>query len=185
MSSILDLTDRRVHAMLLHREIEAFFHAEADLLDERRFAEWVELFTDDVRYWAPLVHNVQFRRDSTELSREGIDNAWIDEDKRTLVQRVQQMATGIHWAEEPRSRISHLVTNIRVVRALPDATDAGEVTTRCRFLVYRNRMEDETEILVGKRVDTLRRVDDGWRISRREIYLDQNVLLAKNLTTFF
>jgi hypothetical protein len=41
------------------------------------------------------------------------------------------------------------------------------------------------DLLVGKRNDTLVRVGDSWKISRREILLDQNVLLAKNLTTFF
>ena len=178
--------DDRIQALLLHREIEAFFHAEADLLDQRRLSEWLELFTDDVRYWMPLVRNVQFRRDSAEYSREGTDNAWIDEDKRTLTQRVQQMATGIHWAEEPRSRMSHLITNVRLVEPTSGEADtAQQVKTTCRFLVYRNRMETETEILVGKRHDVLRRTDAGWRIARREIYIDQNVLTAKNLTTFF
>jgi len=171
--------------MLLHREVEEFFYAEADLLDERRLDGWLELFTEDVRYWMPLVANIQSEDQASEYSREGIDNAWMDEDKRTLSQRVQQIATGIHWAEEPRSRISHLVTNIRVLEATPNAAQAERVTTKCRFLVYRSRMETETEILVGKRRDTLRRVDGQWRIARREIYIDQNVLLAKNLTTFF
>ena len=174
-----------LQALLLQREIEEFFHAEADLLDERRLDEWLALFSDDVRYWMPLVHNVQFRKDSSEYSREGLDNAWIDEDKRTLAQRVQQIATGIHWAEEPRSRISHLVTNIRVLEADAPGPAAQQVQTKCRFLVYRSRMETETEILVGKRRDTLRRAGGQWKIARREIFLDQNVLLAKNLTTFF
>ena len=61
-----------------------------------------------------------------------------------------------------------------------------EVTVKCRFLIYRNRVETETDILVGKREDLLRRAgDDGWQITRRKIILDQNVLLSKNLTFFF
>jgi hypothetical protein len=31
----------------------------------------------------------------------------------------------------------------------------------------------------------LRRAGSDWQIARREIILDQNVLLAKNLSTFF
>ena len=46
-------------------------------------------------------------------------------------------------------------------------------------------METETDVLVGKREDMLRRVDGDWKIARRKIILDQNVLLAKNLTIFF
>ncbi|WP_459615700.1 3-phenylpropionate/cinnamic acid dioxygenase subunit beta [Bordetella sp. 2513F-2] len=171
--------------LLLEREIERFYFAEADLLDERRFADWLALFTDDVRYWMPLARNVQYRHSQDEYSREGVDNAWIDEDKRTLGQRVQQLATGIHWAEEPRSRMSHLITNVRILDAGSLGPSPQELSVRCRFLVYRNRMETEVDILVGKRQDVLRRVDGEWKIARREIFLDQNVLLAKNLTTFF
>jgi hypothetical protein len=38
---------------------------------------------------------------------------------------------------------------------------------------------------VGRREDALRRVDGEWRIAQRQVFLDQNVLLAKNLTFFF
>ena len=62
---------------------------------------------------------------------------------------------------------------------------AEEVSVKSRFLLYRNRVETETDLLVGKREDLLRRVDGGWRIARRKIILDQSVLLAKNLTFFF
>ena len=37
-----------------HRSIEDFLIHEARLLDERRFEEWRDLFTDDGRYWVPL-----------------------------------------------------------------------------------------------------------------------------------
>jgi 3-phenylpropionate/cinnamic acid dioxygenase small subunit len=60
-----------------------------------------------------------------------------------------------------------------------------EMTVRSRFLVYRNRVETETDFFVGKREDILRKVDGRWKIARREILLDQNVLLAKNLAVFF
>jgi 3-phenylpropionate/cinnamic acid dioxygenase small subunit len=46
-------------------------------------------------------------------------------------------------------------------------------------------VETETDILVGKREDLLRRVEGQWQIARRKIVLDQNVLLTKNLTFFF
>ena len=68
---------------------------------------------------------------------------------------------------------------------LPTAPSPAEVAVKSRFLIYRNRVETETDFLVGKREDLLRRVDGGWRIARRKIILDQSVLLAKNLTFFF
>ena len=55
---------------------------------------------------------------------------------------------------------------------------------KSRFIAYRNRLEDETDFFVGKREDTLRRVNGEWKIARRAVFLDQNVLMAKNLTIF-
>ena len=166
--------------LLVRHEIEEFLYREADLLDERRFAEWLDLFTEDAHYWMPMRRNVPHDAAEREFTREGTDVNWFDEGKETLARRVQQILTGIHWAEEPPSRICHIISNIQVGQAGP-----GEVDVRSRFIVYRNRVETETDFLVGKREDLLRRVNGDWRIARRKIILDQSVLLAKNLTMFF
>ena len=129
--------------------------------------------------------NHKFGQESQENSRELEDLAWFDENKTTLTLRVKQIMTEIHWAEEPPSRISHFVTNIRIIEANPSLTEASEVKSSSRFLVYRNRLQDETDILVGKREDVLRKEKGQWKIARRNIFLDQNVLLAKSLTFFF
>ena len=176
--------------LLRVREAEEFLYREAGLLDRREFTAWLDLLTEDVRYFMPLRRNVPSLAPGEEWTREGQDIAWFDEGKDTLTRRVRQIATGIHWAEEPQSRISHLVSNVQLVEASPSIAEAMEVTVRCRFLVYRNRVETETDLMVGKREDVLRRPDgatdgDNWRIARRKIVLDQNVLLSKNLTFFF
>jgi 3-phenylpropionate/cinnamic acid dioxygenase small subunit len=93
--------------------------------------------------------------------------------------------TGIHWAEEPVSRITHIVSNVQLVEATPSVGETTQVAVKCRFLIYRNRVETETDILVGKREDLLRRAGEGWQLARRKIILDQNVLMTKNLTFFF
>ena len=77
------------------------------------------------------------------------------------------------------------MSNVQLIEASPSVAEPQEVAVKCRFLIYRNRVETETDILVGKREDTLRRDADEWRITRRKIILDQNVLLSKNLTFFF
>jgi len=186
------MSDRseRLADMLLTHEVAQFLYREAELLDERRYADWLDLLTDDIRYWMPMRRNVKFGEENREFTREVTDINWFDEGKDTLTRRVRQIETGIHWAEEPVSRISHLVSNVQVIEVTPLMADPREVLVKCRFLIYRNRVETETDILVGKREDVLRRSDgskDGgdWRIARRRIILDQNVLLSKNLTFFF
>jgi 3-phenylpropionate/cinnamic acid dioxygenase small subunit len=178
-------SDARITRLLLTQEVTEFLYREAELLDERRYDEWLALLADDLRYWMPMRRNVKYGEEQREFTREGQDIAWFDEGKDTLTRRVKQIQTGIHWAEEPVSRISHLVTNVQIVEATPSVAEAREVTVRCRFLIYRNRVETETDILVGKREDGLRSESEGCRIARRKIILDQNVLLSKNLTFFF
>ena len=94
---------------------------------------------------------------------------------------MRQLNTGIHWCEEPFSRIRHIVSNVQVTDVQGD-----EVKVRCRYIVYLNRLADEQNFFIGKREDVLRRdADTGWKIAKRTIILDQNVLLSKVLSTFF
>ena len=165
---------------LVRLQIEDFLWAEADLLDEHQYDEWLDLFADDAVYWMPIRRNVSSREMGTELTDEGDDLSWYTDDKDTLEKRVRQIQTGYHWAEEPFSRVTHMVSNIRVL-----AWDGKEAKVKCRFLFYRNRHADEESTFIGKRIDTLRSVDGSWKIARREIYLDESVLLYKNLTNFF
>ncbi len=171
--------------LLLKEEIEQFLYHEAELLDERRYEDWLALFAEDAQYFMPMRRNVPHDEPEREFTRAGLDVNWFDEGKDTLTRRVKQILTGIHWAEEPPSRICHLISNVQVLSASPDAAAPAEVTVKSRFLIYRNRVETETDFLVGKREDLLRRANGGWQIARRKIVLDQNVLLAKNLTVFF
>src|SRR3954469_22958810 len=177
--------EERLDRLLLAQEITEFLYREAELLDERRYQDWLALLANDIRYWRPMRRNIKYGDAEREFTLPRSDINWFDEGKETLARRVKQIETGIHWAEEPVSRISHLVSNVQIVEAAPSFADAREVAVKCRFLIYRNRVETETDILVGKREDLLRREGDEWRIARRTILLDQNVLLSKNLTFFF
>jgi len=78
-----------------------------------------------------------------------------------------------------------MVSNVQLVEARPSVEDAAEMVVRSRFLIYQNRVEYESYFFVGKRTDLLRLENGRWKNARREIILDQNVLLAKNLTVFF
>jgi 3-phenylpropionate/cinnamic acid dioxygenase small subunit len=170
----------------LKQEIEDFLYQEADLLDQRRFKEWLELLAEDLVYFMPIRRNVKFGQHAEhENTRQGEGISWFDEDKWTLTKRVEQILTGVHYAEEPLSRVTHMVSNVRLLDVSPSVEDARDVTVGCRFLVYQNRVEYETTTFVGRRTDRLRRVGASWQIARRELILEQNVLLAKNLSVFF
>jgi 3-phenylpropionate/cinnamic acid dioxygenase small subunit len=178
------LTPERLTYLSLMREIEDFFYAEADLLDEREYDPWLDLLTEDIVYWMPMRKNVSYDKRDRDITAEN-DMAWMHDDKDTLRKRVKQIQTGIHWADEPVSRVSHLITNIRLAEPISALEEGQKAMTKCRFIVYRNRVEDETDFLVGRREDTLLRTGGQLKITRRKIILDQSVLLAKNLTMFF
>ena len=175
-------TSKSMEDYVLRLDIEDFLWHEANLLDEFRYEEWLDLLTDDISYWMPLRQNVPSREMENELTAEGdAELSWYTDDKETLEKRVAQIRTHVHWADEPFSRISHFVSNVRVL----GWNGPDEVRVRCMFMFYRNRHADEESTFIGKRIDTLRRTDSGWKIARREIYLDQSVMLLKNFTNFF
>jgi 3-phenylpropionate/cinnamic acid dioxygenase small subunit len=182
-SSALPRTDAYYR---LKADMEDFLYAEADLLDNRQFRDWLNLLAEDMTYFMPIRRNVKFGQHAQrENTVQGSGISWFDEDKWTLTKRVDQILTGVHYAEEPLSRVCHMVSNVQVLGATPSLEAPQEVEVRCRFLVYQNRIEYETYTFVGKRTDLIRKTSDGWKIARREILLDQNVLLAKNLSVFF
>jgi 3-phenylpropionate/cinnamic acid dioxygenase small subunit len=172
-------------------EVEQFLYREARLLDERRFHEWLELLTDDIRYWMP-VRTTRYpegsraiaildrhRYGATELAKEG-ELAILDETKQSLGMRIARLDTGMAWAEDPPSRTRHFIANVEVEAGETDS----EFKVHANFIVYRNRGETEQDFFVGRREDVLRNVDGAWKIARRKIILDQNVLLAKNISIF-
>lgn len=178
--------NKEVSRFYLTSEVADFYYREAELIDNRRFEDWLDCLHEDIRYFMPIRRNVKFGMHADkENTKEGEDISWFDEDKWTLSKRVEQIMTGVHYAEEPLSRVSHLITNVQVSSAFPDLDSPQRVTTSCRFFVYLNRVEYETYSFVGKRYDELVKVNDEWKVLHREIILDQNILLAKSLTTFF
>jgi 3-phenylpropionate/cinnamic acid dioxygenase small subunit len=159
-------------------ELMPFYIGEAWLLDERKFKEWLDLFTDDVLYFMPRRKNVPRREAHRELTPLG-DLAILEEDKRYLQMRVARLDTGMAWAEDPPSRTRHMVGNLQA-----ELLDNGEVQARTAFLVYRSHLETDHQLLSGYREDVLRKVDGAWKVAKRTIVLDANVLLDKNLSVF-
>src|SRR5919108_2212360 len=165
--------------MLLKQQVEDFLYHEAELLDERRYEEWLALLAEDVRYWMPMRRNVKFGELEREFTREGQDINWFDEGKETLTRRVQQILTGVHWAEEPLSRLCHMVSNVQLLHVTPSVAEPAEVTVKCRFLIYRNRVETETDLLVGKREDVLRQGNAPRKKAPLQRNLDRKSFFAE------
>jgi phthalate 3,4-dioxygenase beta subunit len=161
----------------LHYEVSAFLTSEAETLDHHRYAEWLTLLTDDVRYVMPV--RVTTARDAHDEVLGGM--AHFDEDRYTLGKRVQRFLTDYAWTEDPPSRVRRFVTNIRV-----QATRSpNELVAKSYILLFRSRGDVQSADLVSaERVDLLRREDGRLRLARREIVVDEAVLRTQNLAVF-
>ncbi len=89
--------------------VQQFLFREARLLDERRFDEWLALFSDDCFYWMPTRFNrLRDGIDETwqvDKETEGLDGlAYFEDNKQILRRRVERLKTGMAWAEDPPSR---------------------------------------------------------------------------------
>ncbi|MGH6626039.1 MAG: aromatic-ring-hydroxylating dioxygenase subunit beta [Burkholderiaceae bacterium] len=161
-------------------KVQSFMVMEARLMDDQQLHDWVSLFSDDVRYWMPVITNRTGRDIGKERGVYG-ELAHFDDNKTSLINRVKRLDTGMAWAETPPSRTRHLVSNVEVMGVLGD----GSLMVRSNFLIYRSHLEYDNELFAGRRDDVLRPHGDSWQIAKRTIILDQSVVTQKNLGIFF
>jgi len=146
----------------LEREVERFITMEAALLDEWRLEEWLELFTDDARYWVP----------ATDLpeGRAGETLGLIDDDIVRIRARVERLLSRHAHAEYPWSRTRRLVTNVRIT-----GLDGDEISASASFLVYRIRNR-HVDPYIGHYKYVFRRTGGELKIRTRTAILDLEAL---------
>jgi len=164
----------------LQHRVEQFLYAEAQLLDDHQFTEWIKLFTDDAHYWMPTRNTRTNRERAREVAARG-EGAHIDDDMVRLRGRVRRSTSGLAWSEEPPSRTRRLLANVRVQQR-----DTGLLDVRLNFWVYRSRLERHQDWFVGERFDVLVPDDGpyGYLIDDRKIVLVQATVLAPNISVF-
>lgn len=167
--------------------VEQFLYAEAELLDQHRYHDWIQLFADDIHYWLPIRSTLTNRERHLEIAAEG-EGAFMDDDLHYLRGRVRRLTSGVSWSEEPPSRTRRLLTNIRV-RPAEAGSNAGALDVACNFYVYRSRLERHQDWFVGERFDLLRPADADvtgypFTIAKRKVVLEQSTLLAPSISIF-
>ncbi len=150
-----------------HFEVVRFLTREAQLLDERRYAEWLTLLCEDIEYRVPIRRHRQAEgldddwEISKELSAEGELQMTVNRFPQ-LKLRVDRLLSGRAHTENPPWFTQRLLTNIDVRH--DGRRDRYEVESK--FLLNRFKAGRE-QTIVGSRKDTLLRVEDGFRINRR------------------
>jgi 3-phenylpropionate/cinnamic acid dioxygenase small subunit len=139
------------------RHCEDFLVLEAALLDGARFDEWLGLFTDDAYYWVPSEPNQASPHDTVSL---------MYDDRRLLETRVRRLAGPRIYSQEPRSRTSRIVTNVRL-----DAEDGhGGRLVRSKFVLVEYRREQQ-RLFAGTCIHRLVLLDGAIRIKMKRVDL--------------
>jgi p-cumate 2,3-dioxygenase subunit beta len=162
---------RRQHGGVTRERIEDFLYAEADLLDNWRLDEWFALFDPAATgYFMP----------TTDLpdGDPGNDLYLIADDMTKLRSRVDQLLSGVTWAENPKSRTRRMISNVKI-----DGTDGDIVRIRANFVVYRLRFE-KIDPYIGEYRYKLNVKSDGFTILERRVVLDLEALRPHGKVSF-
>lgn len=161
-------------AELQHR-VEQFLYHEAELLDQFEMEGWLELLDEGIVLAVPVRSDRGPGSDRPTFSDE---TYYIRDDYDMLSERVDKISKEYAWSENPRSRISHQISNVRITETSRDTYQVWN-----NQLVYRSQGDTaDHDLLSAKRETTLEPAADSFRILDRTVYLDHSILSTKNLT---
>ncbi len=170
---------RAMLAIDQHLALTQQLYCEARALDDERYADWLALLADDVRYQLPLTSR-RFRADRGAALAVGPGYAF-DDDKARLGLRVQRLESGLVWAEDPRNSARRIVSNVEIYRAQTE----GEADVHSVIEIHRSRIDAQQRRLTAARTDRWRLEEGGWRLVQRLIRFDHPVVIDSNLNVFF
>jgi 3-phenylpropionate/cinnamic acid dioxygenase small subunit len=144
------------------RELIDFVYAEARLLDELRFEDWLNLYTEDGYYWMPLAHGQTDPKLHASL---------MYEDKLLLRVRVERLAGQRTFSQQPKSRCHHLLQAPTVEHGHPDAApNEGRHVVRTAFHYVETRQDTQT-LFAGWATHQLVEQDGALRIRLKRVDL--------------
>lgn len=131
-------------------------YREARLIDEKRFDEWYDLFTEDGLYWMPLARDQPIGEDQTSL---------LYEDKLLLKVRIERLRHPNAFSQQQPSYCQHVLQQPAV-----ESTGTGLCVLRTPFL-YVEAKFDRQLVLAGTAFHHLVQQPDGWKIRVKKIEL--------------
>jgi 3-phenylpropionate/cinnamic acid dioxygenase small subunit len=152
-------------------EAQSFLTREARLIDEGRFNDWLDLFTDDCLYWVPVTAG---GGDPTGEVSHAFD------DRRRLTDRVYWLRTGLAFSQIPASRTRRVIGNVETT--VDPST--GERLLRSNVVVHEFRA-GITKVYPGWYGHVLRSTDEGPRIKLKQTNLLDSDQMHENLTLVF
>lgn len=157
-----------------HR-IEQFLYHEADLLDTFQLDDWLEKLTKDVVLRVPVRMALEPGAEQSQFSETSY---YIRDDYEMLRERVGRLNKEYAWSENPRSRVRHVIGNVRI-----EEGDDGAYVVHNNQHVYRSYGDTSDHVILSaQRRTALRETGSGLNIADRTVYFDHSILGTKNLT---
>ena len=141
------------------RDVVAFVYKEARLADEARYAEWLDLWTDDAVYWVPA---------STDPGADPDKHiSHIYDNRGRLETRIRMLQSGYRYSQEPASLMRRIVSNIEAT------ADDGELVAESNFALAELSIQAKHEMhwWVGRTTHRLRRVGGELKMCRKKVVL--------------
>lgn len=158
-------------AIVSRADVEEFLFMEADLIDAWQLPAWLDLFTEDGVYYVP----------STDVAKDASpdDNLfYIADDRFRLGERVKRLMKRTAHAEFPRSKLRHLVSNVRIIERGED-----EVLVSSAFITHRAK-DGVTDSYFGSGLYRLALCDGSLRIREKRSILSSDGLRAQGRVSF-
>ncbi|MGE0736523.1 MAG: aromatic-ring-hydroxylating dioxygenase subunit beta [Alphaproteobacteria bacterium] len=139
-------------------EIERFIYQQAEMLDDKRWEEWIGLFTPDGKYWMPVTDQQTVADDMPNIFYEDID---------LMTVRMKRVNHPRAWSQKPPHRTAHVVSGV-IVESFDPKT--GDAVVRSKFYMTEFR-RDVLRYFTGKYRHTLKKTPDGYRIKLQRVDL--------------
>ena len=157
------MSEHKIISAELFFQVQQFLYDEAALLDSWQLDDWLAMYTEDAEYQVP----------PTDLGEDSTpDNSlfYIADDRRRLEERVLRLSKKTAHSEFPRSKLRHLVSNIRILDAA-----AHQLKVEAAFVCYRSK-DGVTDTFIGRYDYLLVRAELGLRIRSKRCHLDMDGL---------
>lgn len=148
--------------LFLYHSVTKLIYADARLLDEQRWTDWLDLYTEDCVFWVPA-----FRMDGSYTEDPATELNMIYIEGRTgLEARVFRLQTEISLSSTPVPRTRHSVS-----MTMLDEVGTNEVRAFANWQVVWSNDVRGQQINAGSYHYVIRRTSGGMRIKQKKVLL--------------
>ena len=135
--------------------VEHFLYRQADLLDSKKWQEYIDLFAADGMYWVPA--------DPAHKTWDGMP-AIFAEDKNLMTVRMNRVLHPDAWSQRPLWETNHVVSNVMIQKQAKN----GDVVVTSRFHMLELR-RDDVRHFAGSYTHHLKKTKSGYRIRLQRV----------------